>query len=73
MADQPRRPWEPLRPATPSPGHFGRLTKYSPLQTGWPCRHCEHPLGYVRNQATGQPSTVLACCNCDNPKGTTPA
>lgn len=72
---EPRPPSEPLQPATPGPSHCGRLTKYSPLRAGWPCRHCGHPLGLVRNQATGRPSTVLACCHCDNPQpeGTTPA
>jgi hypothetical protein len=71
---EPRRPWEPLTPAQPAPSHCGRLTRYRPLQAGWPCRHCGHPLGRVWNQVTSQLSTVLACCHCDNrPEGTNPA
>lgn len=71
---EPRRPGGPLNSsAPPGPAHFGRLTNLRPLQAGWPCRHCGHPLAFVRNQATGQPSTILACCHCDNPQpeGTT--
>lgn len=64
---------DPFQPSLPAAGEPGRLSTVWGLQPGWPCRHCGHPLGPIRNQATLTATAAVACCNCDQPGGTTPA
>jgi hypothetical protein len=64
---------DPFQPSLPAAGEPGRLSTTSALQPGWPCRHCGHPLGKIQNQSNHLMTRYVACCNCDQPGGTTPA